>query len=71
MNIDATLKELASKGQLHSLTLFQTSNGSYQAAITHDRKAWAVGIDPDPVVAIKKCLEQRVPKPEPETDIFG
>lgn len=63
----------AAKGGKLSLTLFPTSDGSYQASISTDRVGWWVQMDPDPYVAVCKAL--RVPAegsapPEPE-DVFG
>jgi hypothetical protein len=64
------LRELARNGQLHSLTLFRTSEGSYQVSVTHDRKAWHVAVDVDPVEAIRKAVVPKLPAPDSE-DIFG
>jgi hypothetical protein len=65
------IRAAAAGGKL-SLTLFPTSDGTYQASISIDRKGWWVQMDRDPCEAIRKALRVT---PEgsatPDEDVFG
>jgi len=63
---DALIAETIGNG-LRGLTLFRTSEGRWQAAVTYDRESWRVMFDADPVIAIQKVLDG-APSPPDDDD---
>jgi hypothetical protein len=70
MTLEALISEAAARG-LKAINLWPVHDG-WQGNVSYDRVSWKVGIDADPIVALRMALGDRTSAPErSEEDIFG
>lgn len=60
MTIDDLIRDATAKRQIVALNLWPAINGQWQGNVSADRVAWSVGLDDDPVEALRKALKARL-----------
>jgi hypothetical protein len=56
VTLDETISKLHQAGRLSGLTLFHTGSGWQAGAQVHRTEGWSVGLDRDPIVALRSAL---------------